>query len=63
MTDYQDDREKELYQVDGSTDVQTPTDDSDDNENDEPDNNACKTQRKKYTPAHTVRKEQDKLNY
>ena len=30
--DYQDDREEELYQVDGTTDIQTPTDNSDDNE-------------------------------
>ena len=40
--DYQDDREEELYQVDGTTDIQTPTDNSDDNEDNEPNNNACK---------------------
>ena len=34
-SDYQDDREEELYQADGITDVHTPTDDSDDNENGE----------------------------
>ena len=34
--DYQDDREEELYQVDGTTDVQTPTDNLDGNEEDEP---------------------------
>ena len=59
-SDYQDYREEKLYQVDGTMDVQTPTDDSDDNENDEPDNNACKRQRKKYAPADTVRKEMTK---
>ena len=58
--DYQDDREEELYKVDGTTDVQTPTDDLDDNENDEPDNNACKRHRKKYAPADTVRKKMTK---
>ena len=34
-SDYQDDREEELYQVDGTMDVHTPTDDSDDNEDGE----------------------------
>ena len=57
--DYKDDREEELYQVDGTTDIQTPTDDSDDNENDELDNNAHKRLRKKYAPADTVRKEKE----
>ena len=52
--DYQDDREEELYQVDGTTDVLTPTDNSDDNEDNEPDNNACKRQRKTFAPADTV---------
>ena len=46
--DYQDDREEELYQVDGTMDVQTHTDNSDDNEDNEPDNNVCKRQRKTY---------------
>ena len=55
--DYQDDREEELYQVDGTTDVQTPTDNSEDNE---PDNNAPKRQRKIFAPADTVRKEMTK---
>ena len=41
-SDYQDDREEELYQVDGTMGVQTPTDNSDDNEDKEPDNNARK---------------------
>ena len=59
-SDYQNDREEELCQVDGTMDIQTPTDNSDDNENDEPDNNACKRQRKKYAPADTVRKEMTK---
>ena len=44
--DYQGDREEELYQVDGTTDIQTATDNSDDNEDNEPDNNAFKTVRK-----------------
>ena len=38
-SDYQDDRDEELYQVDGTTEVPTPTDNSDNNEEDEPDNN------------------------
>ena len=59
-SDYQDDREEELYQVDGTTDVQTPTDNSDDNEDNELDDNACKRQRKTYAPADTVRKEMTK---
>ena len=58
--DYQDDREEELYQVDGTTDVQTPTDNSGDNEDNEPDNNACKIQRKIHAPADAVRKEMTK---
>ena len=59
-SDFQDDREEELYQVDGTMDVQTPTDNSDDNEDNEPDNNACKRKRKTYAPADTVRKEMTK---
>ena len=59
-SDYQDDREEELYQVDGTTDVQTLTDNSDDNEDNEPDNNAHKRQRKIYAPADAVRKEMTK---
>ena len=55
--DYQGDREEDLYQVDGTTNVQTPTDNSDDNEDNEPDNLACKRQRKIYAPANAVRKE------
>ena len=65
-SDYQDDREEELFQVDGTTEVQTPTDDSDDNEGNEPDNNAHKRQRKTYAPADTARKEmteRDKPTY
>ena len=57
--DYQDEREQELYQVDGTTDVQTPTDNSDDEDN-EPDNNAHKRQRKIYVPVDTVRKDMTK---
>ena len=41
-------------------DIQTPTDNSDDNEDNEPDNNACKRQRKIYAPAETVRKDMTK---
>ena len=44
--EYQDNRDKELYQVDGTTDVQTPTDNSDDYEDNEPGNNAHKSNRK-----------------
>ena len=58
--DYQDDREEELYQVGGTMDVQTPTDNLDDNEEDGPDNSACKRQRKTYAPANTERKEMSK---
>ena len=46
--DYQDDREDYLYQVDGTTDIHTPTDPSADDEDTEPDNNTCKRQRKVY---------------
>ena len=58
--DYQDDRDEELYQVDGAMDIQMLTDDSDNNENEEPDNNACKRPRKQYAPADTVRKDMTK---
>ena len=54
---YLDGREEYLYQVDGTTDVHTPTDHSSDNEDTEPDNNACKRQRKVYAPADAHRKE------
>ena len=57
-SDYQDYREEELYQVDGTTDIQTPTDNSDDDN--EPDNTASKRQRKIYAPAHTVREDMTK---
>ena len=40
--DYPDDREEYLYQVDGTMDKHTPTDHSADDEDTEPDNNACK---------------------
>ena len=50
-SDYQDNREEELYQVDGTIDIQTPTDNSNDNEDNEPDNNACKRQRETYALA------------
>ena len=54
--DYQDDRKEELCHVDGTTDVQTPTDNSDDDEDNEPDNNAHKRQRKIHAPVDTARK-------
>ena len=40
--DHPDDSEEYLYQVDGTTDICTPTDHSADDEDTEPDNNACK---------------------
>ena len=43
--DYQDDREESLCQVDGTTDVHTPTDHSTDDEDTEPDNNTQKRQK------------------
>ena len=55
--DYQDDREEYLYQVDGTTDIHTPTDPSAYDEDTEPDNNTCKRQRKIYAPTDTSRKE------
>ena len=55
--DYLDDREEYLYQVDGTTDMHTPTDHSTDDEDTEPDNNTHKRQRKIYAPADTNRKE------
>ena len=54
---YQDDRDEYLYQVDGTTEIHTPTDHSADDEDTEPDNNASKIQRKTYTPAYTIRKD------
>ena len=55
--DYPDDREEYLYQVDGTTQVHTPTDHSTDDEDTEPDNDTRKRQRKVYAPADTNRKE------
>ena len=55
--DYQDDREDYLYQVDGTTDIHTPTDPSTDDEDTEQDNNIHKRQRKIYAPADISRKE------
>ena len=59
-SDYQDDREEDLHQVDGITVVQTPNVDSDNNEDNEPDNTAGKRQRKTYATANTIRKEMTK---
>ena len=61
--DYQFKREEDLYQVDGTVDVQTLTDNSDDNEDTEPDNIAGKRQRKTYATANTVRKEMTKQRW
>ena len=58
--DYQDDREEQLYQVDGTTDIHTPTDHSTDDEDTEPDNNVHKRQRKIHAPADTIRKDMTK---
>ena len=55
--DYLDNRKEYLYQVDGTTDIHTPTDHSADDEDTEPDNNTHKRQRKIYIPADTIRKE------
>ena len=55
--DYQDEREEYLHQVDGTTDICTPTDHSTDDEDTEPNNNACKRQRETYTPADKIRKD------
>ena len=55
--DYPDDREDYLYQVDGTMDIHTPTDHSANDEDTEPDNNACKRQRKVHAPADASRKE------
>ena len=55
--DYPDDREEYLYQVDGTTDIHTPTDHSADDEDTEPDNNTHKRQRKVYVPVDANRKE------
>ena len=55
--DYPDNREEYLYQVDGTMDVYTPTDHSEDDEDTEPDNSICKRERKVYAPADTNRKE------
>ena len=56
-SDYLDDREDYLYQVDGTMYIHTPTDHSADDEDTEPDNNACKRQRKVYAPEDASRKE------
>ena len=55
--DYLDDRKEYLYQVDGTTDVHTPTDHSTDYKDTEPYNNTRKRQRKVHAPADASRKE------
>ena len=57
---YKDDREEHLHQVDGTTDIQTLTGNSEVDEDTEPDNNPCKQQRKIHAPAHIVRKDMTK---
>ena len=48
------------FQVDGTTDIHKPTDDSTDDEDTKPDNNEHKKQRKIYAPADTIRKDMTK---
>ena len=55
--DYLDNSEDYLYQVDGTTDIHTPTDHSADDEDTEADNNICKRERKVCAPVDTNRKE------
>ena len=55
--DYLDNREDYLYQVDDTMDIHKPADHSTDDEDTEPDNNACKRQRNVYAPADASRKE------
>ena len=49
--EYQDNREEYLHQIDGTTDIHTPTDHSTDDEDTDPDNNVHKRHRKIYAPA------------
>ena len=58
--DYQDDREEYIHKVDGTMDIPAPADHCADDEDTEPDNNACKRQRKIYAPADTIRKDMTK---
>ena len=55
--DYEDDREEYLHEVDGTTDIHSPTDHTTDDEDTEPDNYASKRERKTYAPADTIRKD------
>ena len=55
--DHPDDREEYLYQVDGTTDVNTLTDYSVDDDDTEPDKNTCKRQRKVHLPVDANKKE------
>ena len=59
-SDYQDDKEEELFQAGGTMDLQMPTDNSDNNEDNEPDNKAYKRPRKIYAPANTAQKDMTK---
>ena len=58
--DYQDSSDEQLHQVDGTTDIHTLNDSSDNNEDNEPDNNTCKRPRKIYAPADVSRKDMTK---
>ena len=55
--DYQDNREDYLYQIDGTTDIHTPTDPFTEDEDTECDNTTCKRWRKIYVPADISGKE------
>ena len=55
--DHPDNREDYLYQINGTTDIHTPTDHSTDDEDTEPNNNAHKRQRKVCALADASRKE------
>ena len=55
--DHPDNREDYLYQIDGTTDIHTPTDHSADDEDTEPNNNAHKRQRKVCALTDASRKE------
>ena len=58
--DYQDNSDEQLHQVDGTMDTHTLSDNSDDNKDNEPDNNTCKTPRKIYAPADATKKDMTK---
>ena len=59
-TEDYDHREEELTQVDGPTDIHTPPNESNNNENGEQGNNTNKRPRQQYTPPDLTRKEMTK---